>query len=154
VDDADLISIPTGTPSPVGGDPNPSSDTGTFCAQGIKKRFEKVVASAANKKLLLPSITGTSLEAAGDRVLFALILYNGLKLDGLINVIVRDYYSVGTVQILNTLGIKQEPKAVQAKVKALVDAYIAAALPSKKGAFPRCQGVQPKTGELSSRALC
>ena len=58
------------------------------------------------------------------------------------------------MQILNTLGIKQEPKAVQPKVKALVDAYIAAALLTKKGALPLFQGVKPKTGELTSSALC
>jgi hypothetical protein len=62
----DLISIPTGTPSPVGGEPNPASETGTFCAPSTKKPLGKVTASAANKRLLLRSITGRSLALRGD----------------------------------------------------------------------------------------
>ncbi len=150
----ELTSNPIGNPGTAGSKPNSPAETGTFCAPSTKKPLGKVTATAANKRLLLRSITGTSLEAARDRALFALILYNGLKIESLVNVAVRDYYSVGALQILNTSGIKQEPKAVQPKVKVLVDAYVASALLTKKGSLPLLQGVQPKTGILTGSALC
>lgn len=153
------VPTPTPTPTPSGMTPTPNvpvaGTAAVFCNGADIRALGKLSAlprTARND--ILASFSGKTLKGARDKALLGLLLFNKLRVDNLVNVIIRDYYSVGTLQVLNASGVTQQTVPVKPKVKSLVDAYIALTGNARFGSLPLFQVIRKGDTQPTNTALC
>lgn len=135
--------------------PFPDGETrGVFCQVPAAHALGKISASPDARKRLLAGVKGKSLIAARDRAILELLLSNHLRLDSLVNISVFDYYSVGSLQVLNTAGISRRTVPLRSRVKKLIDQYMLLAGLGKHGALPLFQSIDKRNGAITHAALC
>lgn len=128
--------------------------TGRFCEGISAKALGRVKADSQVKSLLLSSISGKSLLSQRDRAVIALLVKTNLRIDNLVNVAVRDYYSVGSIKLLNASGITRQTTPVRPKVQKLIEKYLSIAGLLNQGQMPLFQSLDSTEHKLTSSALC
>lgn len=127
---------------------------GKFCSGRAARALGKVSTSKSLRSKLLLSISGDTLQAKRNRAVLALLLTNNLRIDNLVNVTVSDYFSVGSLQLLNASGVAKQTTALKLSVKRLVDEYLESSGYKASGKLPLLQSIDKKTGKATGSALC
>lgn len=125
---------------------------GTFCDASAVLPKGQVVLTKKVKNAVLKSVSKRTLAGLRDRAILGLLFESNLRIDQLVNLSRRDYYSVGSLQILNTSGTPRQPIVITAAGKKLVDAYLEKT--TIVGSTPLFQQTTKPATVLSGQALC
>jgi len=143
------INLPGGNVNGQGSEPE-----GKFCSGRSARALGKVSTSKSLRSKLLLSVGGKTLQAKRDRAVLALLLSNNLRVDNLVNVTISDYFTVGSIQLLNASGVAKQTTPVKPSVKRLVDEYIDASGSKSFGKLPLFQSIDKKSDKSTGSALC